>query len=71
MSDLVWRYLPGGKRIHAMVRTAGGALSDESECGLWPGSGAWRGTGSGREIDRAAALPRCRNCMRRIERSPK
>jgi DNA invertase Pin-like site-specific DNA recombinase len=68
-AGIEWRYLIGGKRVHAMVLTGAGHLSAESECGLWPGGvTAWRGAGSGREVDRAAALPRCRNCLAQIER---
>lgn len=57
-----WRYLPGGAATHALDSGDAGAA-----CGVYtlPASN-WRGTGSQREYETAAELPRCRNCLRKL-----
>lgn len=66
---LEWRYLPGGKVAHAIARFCG-ELNQTAVCGASPvwylPSGAWCGTGSQAEYERAAGLPRCRRCLAKL-----
>lgn len=56
------RYVTGGRVAHA-VRVE--RQSSQARCGFWvAGFGAWRGTGSPAERQRAASLPPCARCDR-------
>lgn len=59
-----WRYLPGGKVKHALSYPAAAVAI----CGTGPAWYAavygWYGTGTQTEYETAAALPRCRRCVR-------
>lgn len=66
MSALEWRYLPRGTVTHAFQRAPVGYAS--ALCGVAPlwyePRSDWYGTGSQVEYERAAALPKCRRCLR-------
>lgn len=61
---LEWRYLPTGNRAHALQR----AGDMTALCGTAPTwfPGSWYGTGSQGEYERAAALPRCKRCLKAV-----
>jgi hypothetical protein len=58
-----WRYLDTGAVTHAI---GPGAMRDAAACGLggWPSE--WLGTGNQQEYERAATLPKCRLCLRKL-----
>ncbi len=60
-----WRYLLNGKVAHALepghVRSGSTA-----KCGIFPFLSDWLGTGNQNEYERAAELPRCISCLRKI-----
>lgn len=61
-----WHYVPRGKVTHARKRRSGG-LDGTARCGTapaWYEPIDWHGTGSQAEYERAAALPKCRRCLR-------
>lgn len=60
-----WRYLVTGKVAHALRPPIAGAAA----CGVDGWSTEWLGTGSQDEYERAATLPRCLRCLRRIVES--
>jgi hypothetical protein len=64
-----WRYFAQGRVAHALSRSGSMKLSRVAKCGAepWLISGDWCGTGSQREYERAAELPRCKKCLRKIE----
>jgi hypothetical protein len=58
-----WRYTVDGKVTHALTSPR----ECVSECGIGPWTyDQWRGTGSQLEYETAAALPKCRRCLRKI-----
>jgi len=61
----VWRYLPRGDRLHALVNSR--ACAALCGLGVWD-SWSWRGTGTQAEYERAALLPRCSKCVARMVR---
>lgn len=56
-----WRYLPDGRVVHALDKPG----DNTAWCGRWilPAS-QWLGTGSQREYEEAASLPKCGSCLR-------
>jgi hypothetical protein len=56
-----WRYLKQGKVRHALPFSA----ARRATCGLelWRGED-WYGTGSQKEYERVAELPKCKNCVK-------
>ncbi len=61
-------YVRDGKVAHRLSELASVNSFDAALCGTLPGREFWYGTGSQDEIDRAAALPRCIRCERRIRK---
>jgi hypothetical protein len=72
------RYRMKGRVAHLI---ASGDLEQEvphARCGEYPGdplttieNWQWWGTGSQDEIDKAATMPTCRNCLKGLERDKK
>lgn len=61
-------YLPYGRVAHAFSRMSTiGQRTNDAVCGAstWDNV-EWRGTGSQDEYEKAATLPRCRNCELKI-----
>jgi hypothetical protein len=57
---------PRGKVAHLIPASAAGYVS-RAACGLWAWSRSnWRGTGNQTEYDRAASLPLCKTCERKV-----
>lgn len=72
MSDgTVWLYIRDGHVVHALTTGMLGR-ANVSVCGVTPHYWArgvlyyrsWLGTGEQREYERAAALPRCKRCVK-------
>lgn len=57
-----WLYLPLGKVSHALPA---GEPRFSAECGTYTWD-FWYGTGNQIEYDKAAALPKCKKCARRV-----
>ncbi len=58
-----WRYLPGGKVVHALSYAAARVAT----CGtgpVWFAPDGWYGTGTQAEYEHAASLPQCKRCLR-------
>lgn len=65
-----WRYLTGGDVTHALRRRSRG-LDVLSRCGReprWFDPAGWLGTGNQQEYERAAQLPKCRQCDKLIRK---
>lgn len=65
MSVLHWRFLENGRVAHALSDGMYGKAA-VAACGVWTPSWNWRGTGSQREYDAVAKLPRCKRCQRKL-----
>lgn len=62
-----WMYLPLGKVSHALPA---GESRFSAECGTYTWN-YWYGTGNQIEYNKAAALPRCAKCLKRVGASAK
>lgn len=66
MTGCEWRYLAGGRVIHALPRR-GGDLAWVARCGVSPRwGGDWWGTGAQAEYETVQRLPMCRRCLARL-----
>ena len=62
-----WRYLLRGTVVHAAGLWPGAPIVSTAPCGIgpWTASG-WLGSGDQDEYERAAHLPACRRCVRKL-----
>lgn len=69
---IVWRYLPKGRVKHALKQLSVGhaavAECGTSPSGFYPWSDKWFGTGNQTEYETVEKLPRCKNCVRMLEK---
>jgi hypothetical protein len=56
-----WMFIYGGRVSHALSTATG--RPSAAECGVY---GNWHGTGSQKERDKAAELPKCKRCTIKI-----
>jgi hypothetical protein len=63
VDDPLWRYILGGAVVHAIPHDA----DPLAVCGTDVRNAAnWHGAGTQAEYERAAGLPRCRRCLRKV-----